>query len=514
MAIFAVYSVSGQNIFTMSDFSTQDLNGTARYVSMGGAMSALGADLSTMSTNPAATGLYRKSDIATTMSVVSFDEGQKFDGKGKTYLSFDNIGLIYAAKISDDNPIRFFNIGFNYKKSKDFNQLINVGRDMSPYEYPSQTWQMADLADAFIGENIDVWKKFQYAPTPLTNMGYWNKLIGYDDKEYYYNGYGATDYKYDKAQRGSLQEYDFNFSTNINDRVYLGVTVGAYNVDFRSYSLYRENLCDASYTPDGYYTLSNNREITGSGYDFKFGIIARPIEESNFRIGVGFSTPTYYSLTHRTYSVLKENTISHAEDRLEAETVDIDYDYKIRTPWKFNFSIGNTFFNSLAVGLEYELSDLSATKLSYGSSYDIWDYSDDDIELNREANRKLCTQHTFKAGLEWMVDKNVYLRAGYNFVSSPHEKNAYYNQFIDSASLDYCTSTNYMTLSNTNRYTVGLGFNVDGFYMDLACLYQNQHGTFYPFNTQMGYDDEPNDCPGTRINLNKTQVMLTLGYRF
>ena len=35
-----------------AQLATEDLNGTARYVGMGGAMEALGADLSTMSTNP------------------------------------------------------------------------------------------------------------------------------------------------------------------------------------------------------------------------------------------------------------------------------------------------------------------------------------------------------------------------------------------------------------------------------------------------------------------------------
>ena len=46
----------GQDIYKVADLSTVDLNGTARYVGMGGAMSALGGDLSTMSSNPAAIG--------------------------------------------------------------------------------------------------------------------------------------------------------------------------------------------------------------------------------------------------------------------------------------------------------------------------------------------------------------------------------------------------------------------------------------------------------------------------
>ena len=41
-------SMSAQDIYKVEALSGSDLNGTARYVGMGGAMSALGADLSTI----------------------------------------------------------------------------------------------------------------------------------------------------------------------------------------------------------------------------------------------------------------------------------------------------------------------------------------------------------------------------------------------------------------------------------------------------------------------------------
>ena len=39
--------------------SQQDMKGTARFMSMGGAFGALGGDLSTLSQNPAGIGVYR-----------------------------------------------------------------------------------------------------------------------------------------------------------------------------------------------------------------------------------------------------------------------------------------------------------------------------------------------------------------------------------------------------------------------------------------------------------------------
>ena len=45
--------LSAQETYENANLATQDLNGTARYVGMGGAMDALGADISTIGTNPA-----------------------------------------------------------------------------------------------------------------------------------------------------------------------------------------------------------------------------------------------------------------------------------------------------------------------------------------------------------------------------------------------------------------------------------------------------------------------------
>ena len=54
--------------------STEDLNGTARYVGMGGAMDALGADISTIGTNPAGIGLFRKGQVSTSFGFVNLQD--------------------------------------------------------------------------------------------------------------------------------------------------------------------------------------------------------------------------------------------------------------------------------------------------------------------------------------------------------------------------------------------------------------------------------------------------------
>ena len=105
-----------QETYESANIATEDLNGTARYVGMGGAMEALGADISTISTNPAGIGLFRKSGISFSMGATSVkgddtSVGDKLNITGKKApMSFDQIGFVYANETSQGN---FINCAFN-----------------------------------------------------------------------------------------------------------------------------------------------------------------------------------------------------------------------------------------------------------------------------------------------------------------------------------------------------------------------------------------------------------------
>ena len=58
VSLFTALSVNAQETYENAKLAGEDLNGTARYVGMGGAMEALGADISTIGTNPAGLGLF------------------------------------------------------------------------------------------------------------------------------------------------------------------------------------------------------------------------------------------------------------------------------------------------------------------------------------------------------------------------------------------------------------------------------------------------------------------------
>ncbi|KAA6306277.1 hypothetical protein EZS27_042066, partial [termite gut metagenome] len=55
-------TLNAQTLYDANRLMESNLNGTALFVSMGGAMGALGGDISTIGTNPAGIGIYRSNE--------------------------------------------------------------------------------------------------------------------------------------------------------------------------------------------------------------------------------------------------------------------------------------------------------------------------------------------------------------------------------------------------------------------------------------------------------------------
>lgn len=151
MAAFLLGSVpaAAQFSYDAAQVSGKELNGTARFVGMGGAMSALGGDLSVMRSNPAGIGIYRSHDLAlsfgfnNTQNSATFNEVNMTQNRNRA--SFDQVGFVYSNHIGNKTALRFVNFGFNYHKSKNFNKLFNMGGNLGG---TSQTFQMAEMTNA------------------------------------------------------------------------------------------------------------------------------------------------------------------------------------------------------------------------------------------------------------------------------------------------------------------------------------------------------------------------------
>jgi len=532
VSLFAALSANAQETYENAKLAGEDLNGTARYVGMGGAMEALGADISTIGTNPAGIGLFRHSNVSISGGLLMQSDGKDFSNGKKTNLSFDQIGGVYSTRTGQKS---FINFGFNYHKGKNFDYILNAANSLDGSSQNKQSYIKGMLANEnsggfYVGKDKNG-QNVGYVEAPSLNNPspnvastwsqidylYWNSLIPGSTGIYNYEK--ATGYTLDRAHSGYIGNYDFAVSGNINDRVYLGLTFGMKDVHYKAYSEYCE-----SFNSNGAAVVSDNRKVTGSGFDITAGVIVRPVAESPFRIGAYVKSPTWYDLTtsNVTGLVYVQGTTS------KVSYISNSYDFKLWTPWKFGFSLGHTVGNYLALGATYEYENFSNinSRVNDGGYYnyygEYYESSTADKNMNAHTKEVLKGVSTLKLGVEYKPVSNVALRMGYNYVSAMYDKDAQKDPGIASLGTAYASATDYTNWSAINRFTLGVGYQVKNFNIDLAYQYSAQNGSFAPFSNIRNISipsgtttvTESNVATTTDVKNNRSQLLLTVGYRF
>lgn len=508
-------TATAQNAYDAERTLGSELNGTARFVGMGGAMSALGGDLSVIGTNPAGLGIYRSNDVAISFGFNNTATESDFNGtsmsENRTRASLDQVGFVYTNKIGNNTSLRFVNFGFNYHKSKNFNRLFSAGGALNGM---SQSNYLADELEAWGMNSASEFDAVLDAQNPYSD--YWNKypvlgimgittgLVDYpNDAVIGWNGHSNNFFS---RETGGINQYDFSVAFNIEDRFYIGATLGVYDLNYNRFSSYTEYLNDDEGYENGGYSLENYYGLEGTGVDFKLGVIARPFEESPFRIGLAVHTPTWYDMTE-TYNATLNSDITYwgetysqtLSDKLNPDY--LIYDYRLVTPWKFNVSMGTTLQNLVAVGAEYEYQDYSSTQLEDMDGY----------ELGGQADVKefLKGVHTFRVGMEARMAPQFSIRAGYNYSTAAFQDYAY-----NSLSL-YGTSTDFNNTQSKNTFTVGLGYRGSVFYADLAYKYDMYKSDFCAFDSNYNFETGETDLlPAAKVDNSRHQLLLTLGARF
>ena len=538
LAMFTAVGAGAQTIYDATNIAQKELNGTARFVGMGGAMGALGGDISTIGTNPAGIGIYRSNDAMLTFgySMTGTESnyvGNKFE-TNKNRWSFDNAGFVIASKIGNHTPLRYVNFGFNYHKSKSFYKNMTMQGLMGSIDnqYVSQVRSMAQQAtDAqdYVYHNYNQ-QRLNWESNDIyrDSEAGWLGAVGYQGSLLFENRQTGSPDSYDpyipseadayflSRERGGIDQYDFNISFNINDRFYFGVTLGAYDVDYNKYSLHDEMYAykwegDGQIYEEGYSLESFNR-IHGSGFDFKFGAIFRPIEDSPLRIGLAVHTPTYYKLTYTTGALLTSDLFlpNEAGDETRTRTTvdtysalggrDMDRDFKLQTPWVFNASLGYTVGNNLALGAEYEYEDYSSMKFKYPEG-------DEMVWETRQADFNMKSVSTLRIGAEYKPIPAFSLRAGYNYSTAAYKKDAI--KELPSNSIN--TDTDFANSKSMNTFTLGIGYRFSSFYADLAYKFDTYKSDFYPFYNDINGLVTP---PTTEVTNTRSKVLFTLGMRF
>jgi len=509
LSLLATISMSGyaQEAYEVANIGTEDLNGSARYVGMGGAMDALGADISTIGSNPAGIALFRKSQVSIGMGVVS-QSGQEDLGKGScTNFSFDQLGLVWTHRTGRNS---YLNFGLNYHKSRNFNQILNAANSLGGSAAHKTT--IAKLA----GRVFDLRKEGDYYTSDHLTYSQMDDLYeNYLLDGYVNSGFDASNFDHYSGREGYIGEYDFNLSANLNNRLYLGLTIGLHDVHYKAWSTYHE-----FYPEQGDLYVDDYRRISGAGADIKLGAIYRPIEDSPLRFGLSVATPVFYELTSSNWTGIETNN----DNQLSIEN---SFDYQVYTPWKFGLSAGHTIDNIVAIGVGYEYSNYNwmDARMIDGERVNAWGevYQDthSDENMNEHIDHTLKGVSTIKMGVEVKPMPKLSLRAGYNYVSPVYSEEGYKGVDVYSLATSYTSDDTFVNWKATNRFTLGVGYSGKHWSVDAAYQYSAQKGDFYAFtDCDYTYNDGEsnvnvvNVAPKTEVTNNRNQFLLSVGYKF
>lgn len=538
-AIACSLTASAQSAMDGYQLSKPDMNGTARFMGMAGAFGALGGDMTTLSYNPAGIGVYRSSEIGATVNFdiqnSSMETGLYKTTNDNFKFLLNNAGYIGTVRLPS-SVMPNFNWGFTYNRRANFNRRYSGGGAV-PNSMSNYMAGVANQNELTVGDLTTTGSYDPYYPTDGGYAAPWIDILGYDSYLISHTGenengqwhglYGdgtSGAYGVTTQEQGGIDDYNIAFGGNFANFLYWGMNFDITNLDYTRQSMYGEDLKDAYVMENadkGFqrsnasWDLYNFYNVEGTGFNYKLGIIVRPINE--LRLGFAFHTPTWYNLTE---SYLANTTYSYPGTDIRNGGADTnsgymaESSYHFRTPWRFIASAAGVIADKMIISMDVDWTDMQYIHFS-SPYYEAPSFqvglpeNDPFFNTNQNVKQYYKTSVTFRAGVEYRVLPNFSVRAGYAHTSTPVRELAKNNQMtIASAG----TEPSY-TFDNTTDYvTLGLGYRYKAFYTDLAYVYRHETSAWHAFTPDPQYPE--NNGAQADLAFNRNQIVWSMGFKF
>lgn len=533
------YSQTAIDAFQLSH---SDLRGTARYMSMGGAFGALGGDLSTLNNNPGGIGLYRKSELGVTLNIeassIKSATSIMTQSTSQTKVSVPNFGYVGAAWLGND-VMPYFTWGVSYGR------IVNMNR-----RYKGQARMNGSLYN-YVAQYSDGYTSNQLSAEGTDNGGYsspdyipWLSILSYNGMAInpigstsQYQGPWQNDHvnsngdrtpstgisEFDVDEHGYVDEYAIDFGGNIMNTVYWGMGFGITDIELTQNTHYTEDIKNAVIMDptaelgdleigNANTTLSNYKHIDGTGFNFKLGVIVRPINA--LRIGFAFHTPTYYNINQSSGADLNYDYTFFNPDGHNINYFGTPNEYrswKLRTPWRMQVSAAGIIGTSGIISMEYEYRPYQNMNLRS-------DYGDELTNYNQDIKTYYKAANILRFGAEYRILPQLSIRAGYVHESTPTGTAISNNEVTVYTSNPDDTGTNpAYTLDNSTQYiTCGLGYRYKNFSIDAAYVYKHRTSEYHSFTPNDAFDTAGLTATPYQAKLteNYNNIVLTATLRF
>lgn len=478
-------------------------NGTARSISVGGAIGALGGDITASYVNPAGLGFYKTREIVLSPSFLLNNNKADYRGTesekvNKSGFQLSPVGVVWGGKVNNANNSSAFSVSVNQLAS--YNNKISYGglNNVSSYSEQYLEQLIADGADVDAAANNYPFGSslafFTYLIDSIASPS--GELLGY--RSLVPVGTGINQ-QYDETNGGGLYEVSFGFASNSRDKLFLGgsinLAISAYDQDIT----YTESDISADESNDfNYSTFTQNHSLDGVGLNGRFGIIYRP--QTSLRLGLAFHTPSYMSYTDKLRASMTTDTEGYAgvetANSSDFSNAVSETQYNEITPYKILASAAYVFQEVENVKLQKGFISADIEYVNHRGSRFIQQAGDEGVspEVDDYYNSLNDVIKSYYQGA-------VNFRLGGEIKFSPFAVRlggAYYGSPYEDKNL------------KASRIMVagGLGYRKYGMFIDLTFAQTFTEDVSFPYRL--------NDKANTFATLKnqRTNILLTVGFKF
>jgi hypothetical protein len=413
---------------------------------MAGAFGAVGPDMSVLSINPAGLGWYTKNEMTFTPSFYNNTINSEYNGTmssdSRFNIRFDNFGFVFASKTENTSETGW--------------QAVGMGITYNRYASFQSNYTMTGDATTSL---MDSWKRTASGTSP-SNLDAFNEGLAWNtylleningDSTQYRDTVPDGDLLHQNktvSMRGGMGEWIFGIGGNYSNKFYIGGSVGIPQVKYEELDTYTEKEAVDSTSDFDYLEFNQSLYTKGRGFNFKFGIIYRPIDM--VRVGFAFHSPTFLRLAD-TYGASMGSVLGGVARTDEAPTG--NFNYSIRTPLRMIGSVALIFGKMGLLSADFEVVDYSEAHLS-AATYQF-------TTANTAIQSKYKSATNVRIGGELRL-LPVIFRGGFALYGSP------YAQGVDN--------------SATRLYiTGGVGYRDpdDQFFVDLGVVTTSEKSNYY-----------------------------------
>jgi hypothetical protein len=488
MALSLCRLTSAQNVDDALRYSQVFYGGTARFMSMGSAFTALGGDISTLSQNPAGIGVFRSSEFAISPQLANIKSSSGFNGYGTTdYLSNFNLsqGGFVSSIMSNNNPTGLvsLNFGYSFNKTNNLNQSVVI-------QGVSNTSSMADYWAALGNKDGGTfYKDLGGAEGIAFDAWVIDTITGSGGRSYatVFSNYGDNPpSKYGQTVRrlisndGFIGEHAISLGGNYSNTLFFGATFGITELRYISHYEHLESTDIAMPSQFKNFTYVDHFEDRGTGYSFKIGAIYKPLE--SVRFGLAFHSPVWYKIDEYYYNDITSNFTGGGH--YEFSNQPSRFNYGLDTPYRLLAGVAVQVKKFALLSFDYEFVDYAAAQ--FHQTGDGYNYS----IKNNEIRNSLKSASNFRVGGEFRMN-NLYLRSGYGYYGKAFKPGE------DNQNLDY------------RSISAGAGFREQNFFIDFGYTNFKYSQNFFL------YPVDNNVSPAVAgLTTTNNMFTLTFGYKF